>query len=406
MVNAAPASIGSDARIIAWIGTAHGLSHFFQMMLPPLIPVLKDEFGLSYAALGLVTGVYFAVSGLMQTVAGFAVDRYGPRASLIFGLVVSSIALLVYALAPSYLALLAGAVIGGIGNSMFHPADMALLNARITPARLGPAFSMHTVGGYTGFIVGPLFVVGMAGAIGWRWAIAAAGIIGLLFTLAFLVERRLGGAPAAPRDRHAAQARAGVALLASPAVLSCFAFYFLLAISSVTFLTFAPTVVAKLYDVPLVAAAAVLTAYFVGSIAGTLAGGIGAARSGDHGALVAACLACAVVGLAFLASGSLPASLVWIPAAGAGFAFGFSNPSRDIMVRQVTPEHARGKVYGFVYAGMDAGSAIAPWPLGWLLDHGHAGAVFAVAACAVLASLPTVLVLRRASPARYRAGTT
>ena len=77
-------SLRSDAHVVGWVGTAHGISHFFQMMLPPLFPVMKDAFGLSYAELGLVTGVFFGVSGVMQTAAGFAVDRYGPRAALLF----------------------------------------------------------------------------------------------------------------------------------------------------------------------------------------------------------------------------------------------------------------------------------------------------------------------------------
>jgi MFS family permease len=402
---ATTASLRDDAKIVGWVGTAHGLSHFFQMMLPPLFPVLKEEFGLSYAELGLVTGVFFAVSGLSQTAVGFAVDRHGPRALLVFGLVLTSLGLLVSAAAPSYAFLLLGALIGGLGNATFHPADMALLNAKIAPARLGPAFSLHNIGGFSGFVIGPLFVVAVAAVVGWRWAIASAGLIGLVFTVLLMRQPALATEPAprpsGPRDAAAP----GVALLTSPPILACFGYFSLQAVATVGIMTFGVTAAATLYDVPLVAAAGVLTAFFAGSLSGTLAGGIGAARTTRHGTLAAVCVACGSIALGSIGGGFLPFALVFAAAFAFGFAMGFANPSRDILVRNVTPPAARGRVYGFVYSGMDGGAAIAPLPLGWLLDHGHPGAVFGAGAAALVLALPTVLALRQRTEAARAAPT-
>lgn len=390
--NAPSASLSTDAKIIGWVGTAHGLSHFFQMMLPPLFPLLKQELGLSYAQLGLIVGVFFAVSGLMQTAAGFAVDRYGPRAALVFGLVFTSLGLLVTAAAPGYPVMLVGAVIGGIGNAMFHPADMALLNAKITPARLGHAFSLHNIGGFSGFIVGPIFVAAVSAFAGWRGAIAAGGAIGLVFTVLMLRESSL----LTERIARPAQTSAAsdLGLLVSTPILACFAYFGLQAIATSGFLAFAPTAAAKLYDLPLVAAAAILTAFFAGSLAGTIAGGFGAARTTRHGTMAAVSIGAAALALALIATAWLPFVLAAVASAAFGFGVGFANPSRDILVREIAPPHARGKVYGFVYAGMDAGAAFAPVPLGWLLDRGVPSAVFASGAASLAVAILMLVLLR------------
>src|SRR5262245_66483258 len=100
-MTAAAASFRSDAKVIGLVGVAHGLSHFFQLCLPPLFPLLKDEFGVSYAALGAVTAVFYAVSGVMQTAAGFFVDRLGARTILLAGMAMISAGTLAAGLAPS-----------------------------------------------------------------------------------------------------------------------------------------------------------------------------------------------------------------------------------------------------------------------------------------------------------------
>ena len=168
-------------------------------------------------------------------------------------------------------------------------------------------------------------------------------------------------------------------------------------------MTFGPTALSQVYGIPLVAAAAIITAYFVGSISGTFSGGFGAQKTTNHVGLLVVCVLSAAGAMGLIATGMLPVSLLWLPAGAFGFALGFANPSRDIIVRGIAPPHARGKVYGLVYGGMDAGAALAPLPLGWLLDHGYPSALFAVAAIAVLAVLPSVLMLRertmRAAPA-------
>jgi len=79
-------SLRHDARVIGVVGFAHMMSHFFQLALPPLFPLLRAEFGTSYAVLGTLVGVYYAASGVSQFASGFAVDRFGARPLLLAGL--------------------------------------------------------------------------------------------------------------------------------------------------------------------------------------------------------------------------------------------------------------------------------------------------------------------------------
>jgi MFS family permease len=396
-VTAAAASLRADAKVISLVGLAHGLSHFFQLVLPPLFPLLKDEFGVSYAALGAVMAVFYTASGIAQTAAGFLVDRYGARTILLLGLALVATGAVLTGFAPSFGWLFAAAVIGGLGNSVFHPADFALLNAKVTPARLGHAFGVHGIVGNLGWVLAPVFVFPIAQAYGWRTAVIAAGVLGFAALALLATQRDLGSAR--PRAHAAGKAsgglRADVRLLASWPILMCFAFFSLYAITLVGFQTFATTALAQLYNVPLAIAAGGLTAFLLGGAVGILFGGFVAGRTDRHTAVtVAGMLVPAALALA-IATGSLPGAWLLAVMTLAGFGFGAMGPSRDIIVRKIAPEQARGKVYGFVYSGLDVGGLVGPLVFGWFLDRGHPAWVFAGAAVIMLAAIPTVLGIGR-----------
>ena len=73
-------AVQRDASVIGLVALAHGVSHFCQLLLPPLFPWLKDAFAVSYAQLGLLLTIFFVVSCAVQTAAGFVVDRLHPAA--------------------------------------------------------------------------------------------------------------------------------------------------------------------------------------------------------------------------------------------------------------------------------------------------------------------------------------
>ena len=148
---------------IALVALAHGTSHFFQLAIAPLFPFIKEDLGVSYAALGFVVALFYAISGVCQPIAGFVVDRYGGRPVLIGGVGLLAAGTLVAALAGSYEMLVLGAAITGVGNSVFHPADFSILNTRVEPRSLGYAYSAHGIAGSLGYAAAPIFRLLTAG---------------------------------------------------------------------------------------------------------------------------------------------------------------------------------------------------------------------------------------------------
>ena len=376
-----------DARLIALVGLAHGISHFSQLTLAPLFPWLKDAFHVSYTELGAVLAVFYTVSCVVQAASGFVVDRLGPRPVLFAGLGFLALAALGYALAPGYWALIAAAVVGGIGNGVFHPVDYTLFNRKVAPTRLGHAYSVHGITGSLGWALAPAFVVPLALAFSWRVAIGAAGVVVLLvmlllwFNRALLVLDARAVQDATGHGADAAPAAGGeLAFLRIPAVWMCFAFFFFYAVVISVVQTFAPTAASRLHDVPLAWVALCLTAYMVAGAVGMLAGGFLVTDPSRCERIVGASFGAAAVMAVLLALGSF--APVWVPVLFGvmGLASGVAGPSRDLLVKRSTPVNASGRVYGVVYSGLDIGQAAAPLVFGRLMDHGqHVGVLLGLA---------------------------
>ena len=400
-MTAATHPLRTDVNVIGLVCLAHLMSHFYLLVVPPIFFLLTEEFGVGYAAMGLAMTMFYLASGLLQTPAGFLVDRLGGKTVLVGGLAVLSGGMLLIGLAPSYPLLLAAFMFAGAGNSVFHPSDMAILNARIEPTRLGYAFSMHAVAGNLGWIVAPLFSVAVATAFGWRTALIAAGAIGLAIALllAFQPVLRTETQVTAPgesdRRRDGGGLRGNLMLLLSVPVLTCFSFFVFSSMTTVALQTFSIPAMVGLYGVAVTLATGTLTGYLLGAVAGTLAGGFIASRTRRHDAAAISGILAAMLFVLALASGRLPQAMLFLTMGLAGFFVGTVNPSRDIVIRDVTPAHARGKVYGFVYSGMDLGSSVGPPLVGWLLDTGRPQLVFLAGAGALFLCAATMFLLGR-----------
>jgi MFS transporter, FSR family, fosmidomycin resistance protein len=400
-MSAGISELRQDTEVIGLVGFAHLLSHFLQLILAPLFPLLTEEFGVGYAAIGLMVSVMYAVSGISQTMAGFIVDRYGARRVLIFGMATFSLAMLLTGLATSYWMLVAVAVLAGVGNSVFHPADFAILNARVNPKRLGYAFSAHGIGGNFGWLAAPIFSIGISAAYGWRAATIAAGVLGLLITAIIAsrpaiseVTAGIGARSSRAQGAKASSLKDEVRALLTKQVLKCFAFFIFYSMALIGLQTFSVSVTVALYGAPLVAASAALTGFVFGGIVGIVAGGVAAAHSSRHNLVAASGMLGGAALALLLASGALPLWLLTGAMTLAGFFLFSTQPSRDILVRGATPPGATGKVYGFVYSALDLGGAVAPPLFGWLLDQRLPQWVFGAAATFMLLAVATVVTLR------------
>jgi FSR family fosmidomycin resistance protein-like MFS transporter len=401
-MTAAASTLRQDVRVIGLIAFAHGLSHFYQLVVAVLFPLIKQDLGVSYAALGAATAAYYTVSGVCQTLAGFAVDRYGARRVLLIGLALCSLGVLLAGLAQSYAMLVVAFLVAGLGNSVFHPADFAILNARVDAKRLGYAFSFHGIGGTLGWALAPAFSYGLAALASWHTALIAASALGVIM-IGLIVANR-GAVHGLPRERSAqAAARTTLrddlrVLLATP-VLMCFLYFLLLAAALIGLQNFGVAGMMALYHTPVALASSALTAFLIGGAAGILTGGYVAGRARRHDLVAAGGMFASALAVLLLASGSLAPALIAPTLALAGFCSGLTNPSRDLLVRGATPPGASGKVYGFVYSGLDVGSMATPILYGWMLDRAMAAGVFYGVFGVLLLSVATVLQL----PARRRA---
>jgi len=391
------ATLRGDVRIIGLVALAHGLSHFYQIATAVLFPLIKDELGVSYAALGATVALYYTVSGVFQTVAGFAVDRFGARRVLFGGLVLSACGALLAGLAQGYAMLLAAAFVGGLGNSVFHPCDFSILNARVDKQRLGYAFSWHGIAGFLGYAAAPTYAIAMVGSYGWRGALLGAAVIGAL-VIALLTAQR-GALYVEPADTRRGAARGGLAadlqLLASAPILMCFGYFLLISVGFIAIQTFGVATMISLYGASPQLASAALSAYLIGAAAGILAGGFVAVRTQRHDLVAATGMAIGALFVFVIAASWIPAAALPALFALTGFAGGVTNPSRDLIVRQTTPPGATGKVYGFVYSGLDVGSMLTPIYFGWLLDRGFPSAVLYTVVVSTALTIATVLNLPR-----------
>ena len=370
----AAVSLKQDASVIGLVGMAHLISHFSQLLLAPLFPWLKAEFNVSYAELGFLMTVFFVVSCGVQAASGFVVDKLGPRPVLIAGLALIGVAAFGYALSTSYWMLAGAAVIGGIGNGVFHPVNYTLLNRKVSAPRLGHAYSFHGITGSLGWALAPAMLVPLAFAYSWRVALMAAGVLAFAVLAVVLINgSKLMLPKAQPLHANAAAAGSEGALdfMKIPAVWMCFAFFFWYAIVLSVVQAFAPEAARQLHAVPLGLVAMCLTIYMLCSASGMVLGGFLAADPARCERIVGAGFGVAAVMALLLALGSLSAWMVPVLFGVMGFASGIAGPSRDLLVKRSTPENASGRVYGVVYAGLDIGQAISPLIFGLMMDNGQ-----------------------------------
>ncbi|MBI3525751.1 MAG: MFS transporter [Betaproteobacteria bacterium] len=403
-----------DATVIALVSLAHATSHLFHLLLPPLFPLLMPEFGFGFTQAGFLMTVFFGISGVGQAFAGILVDRYGARQVLMTGIGLQAASALVLASATGYSGLLLTVALAGLGNSVFHPADYSLLNKKISVQRLGYAFSAHGLSGNLGWVLGAA-LSGAALAWGsWRSAGIAAALLALLSVVTLWRARpllddevqKVGVAAAIPVAMGSV-----FSVLKAPVVWLAFLFFLLSTAAFGGLQSFSAPVLSSIYGLAPALAVAALTGYLLGSVAGMALGGMIAVRVHAHERTVSTALIAAAVCAALLASAWPPAWSVLPLMVGIGAGVGLAGPSRDLLVRRAATDAvpagkaspAFGRVYGFVYSGLDVGLALGPVAFGALLDAGgRSGVLPGVAALQVLAVFTVLAMGRRLAPRQRR----
>jgi MFS family permease len=378
---------------------AHFVSHYYILVLPPLFGFVRADYGVSYTELGLALTAFNVVSAMLQTPAGFLVDRVSARLVLIAGLLLGATGLAVAGLVNSFWVFVAMFAVAGLGNTVYHPADYALLSHHVSPERIGQAFSVHTFAGILGGAVAPASLLLMQSLWGWRGAFLGAAVLGLA-AAAYLAMQQETGATASPTKERPNEpaSPAGWRLLLSGPVFGNFLLFILLAIANGGFQNYSVVALGALHGTSAAFANTALTGYLVLTAIGVLLGGLVVARTARYGLVTATSLcvgALVALAIALLDPGSL--AIVALMSL-AGLFTGLFLPSRDMIVRSVTPPGSFGKVFGFVTTGFNIAGVFSPLMFGAVMDHGNPQAVFLiVAVCSTAGILMVVLgpLLRR-----------
>ncbi len=392
----------SPVRLIGLISAAHFVSHFYILILAPLLPFVRAEYNVSYTEIGFAFAAFNIASALLQTPAGFLVDWLGARALLIAGLIVGAAAYVVVGLVDSFWVLVAMFALAGVGNTVYHPADYSLLSHHVPPNRMGHAFSIHTFAGMLGSAVTPASMLIMQNLWGWRGAFIGAGVFGFAVAAILLAvpdntsSSQRNGAKTAAAAPAGANAQTAWQLLLSPPILMNLFFFVLIALVNGGMSNYSVVSLGALYETPVTVANLALSGLLLLSAGGVLIGGLIATRTARHGLVASLGLGGIALTTVLIGSVDLGTQPLIVAMAVSGFFFGVIMPSRDMLVRSVTPPGSFGKVFGFVTNGFNIGGIITPMVFGAILDHGSPRLVFlTVAGCAVLAVLTVVTLPRQ-----------
>ncbi len=390
---AVPARRFGELRVVAPVCAAHFVSHYYMIMLAPLFAFVRADYGVSYTDLALALTAFNVVSAALQTPAGFLVDRIGARVVLIAGVALGSVAFAVAGFVNSFVVFIAMYAIAGLGNTAYHPADYSLLSHHSPPSRIGQIFSFHTFSGILGAAVAPATLLAMQSRFGWRGAYIGAAILGLA-VLALLIAQRPTAADRLAEQRRAPSAAGsagaspshdgGWRLLLSPPIMLNLGFFILISLMG-GLNSFLVVALGALYGTPDTLANVALTGLLLMNALGVLVGGLLASRTNRHATVAALGLAFAGIVTALVGVIGFSSYALVAMTSLSGLFVGIVSPSRDMLVRAVTPDGAFGRVFGFVSSGFNIGSMIAPMIYGMLMDRGEPQAVFLFsAACSIL----------------------
>jgi MFS family permease len=389
----------SEFRTLGLVSVAHWVSHFHLLVLPMLFPFLKAQLGVGYIELGFALTVFAVVSGLTQPPLGYIVDHIGARIILLLGLTLGGLSFIMLGLQLSYSWLIACSVLLGIANSVYHPADYAILSAHMDEARMGRAFSIHTFAGYLGGAVAPAIVAALITLFGGFGALIAAGAVGIVVALALLIA----GIPDAGVKHQAAAGGATAAKksILTPALIVLTAFFTLLGLSNAGISNFGVVALMSGYATSFPTANLALTAYLGASAAGVLAGGFLADRTQRHGQVAAVCFGINTALVLLIAMVTLPAVLLIAAMTVAGFLGGVIAPSRDMLVRAAAPPGAAGRAFGIVSTGFNFSGIASPLLFGWIMDQNLPHFVFAISALFMAMTVVLAFFTERKTPAAH-----
>jgi MFS family permease len=389
-----PLSLGREqGRAAAVACGAHALHDGYTDLIFVLLPIWQAEFGLGYAELGLLRGVFAGTMATFQIPSALLAERFGPVTVLALGTALAGVGYGIAGASAGFPMLVIALLVGGLGASTQHPLGSALIARAFAGPRSLKALGAYNFAGDIGKMTVPAAVSLLLTVMSWRPAVALLGTLGLFFAMAIILL-----APRYEREDAAAPSPEGAAATIATRAHAAFAFPLLLSIGVIdsatrmAFLTFLPFVLtAKGASLPTIGLA--LTLVFAGGAAGKLVCAFIGARVGVIGTVW---LTEGLTALGIMAL--LPLPLGWammlLPIIGIALN-GTSSVLYGSVPDLVTPER-RARAFSVFYTGTIGAGALAPALYGLLGDTLGAPSALHAVAVIVLLTLPLSLPLRSA----------
>jgi FSR family fosmidomycin resistance protein-like MFS transporter len=387
---AEPVRIGKteERRAFGVACGAHVLHDGYTDLIYVMLPIWQAEFGLGYAALGLLRTAYVGTMAALQIPAGILAERFGPALVLATGTAMAGAGFCLAGASQGFVMLVIALLIAGAGGSVQHPVASALVARAFSGVRSLKALGTYNFTGDLGKMTLPAAASIVLVVLPWQPTLAAFGVIGFIAAVGiFLVTPRLvieaAGEPGAnARGADGGGSRRGFALLLSIGVID--------SATRMAFLTFLPFVLlAKGASLPVIGLA--LTLVFAGGAAGKLVCAFVGARIGAIRTvyLTEGLTAAGIVAILPL---SLEAALLLLPIIGIALN-GTSSVLYGSVPELVTPER-RARAFGTFYTGTIGSGALAPALYGVVGDAVGVTATIVVIAAICLAAVPLASLLK------------
>ncbi len=372
---------------------AHFIHDGFSDILYVLLPVWATEFGLTFAQVGLLKTLYTGGMAIFQVPAGILAERRGEARLLAAGTAVTALGFLVAGLTGGFVALLACLAVAGLGSGCQHPLSSSLVAKAYETGPRRTALGTYNFSGDLGKVAVPGAAALALPWLGWRGAVEAYAIVGLLAAAAILVLLgRLGAGhrPAPSAAGAAAEGAAGSGIRDARAFTAISAIHVIDNSTRTGFLTFLPfLLIAKGATVPSVGFALMLV--FIGGAVGKFACGALADRAGVIRTVVVTELATGA-GILLLLTLPLGACLFALPVLGVAL-----NGTSSVLygsVADLVSSDRRARSYAIFYTLGIGASALSPFAYGLLSDWGGVRLTLTVVGSVVFLTLPFTLPLR------------
>lgn len=376
---------------------AHGAHHLVTALPVPLLPFIRNEFGLDYTQAALVVSAFSVPYGIAQMPSGWLADRIGPRLLLLMGTSGIAAAALLVGVSTNYMMLLSFLILMGLLGGGYHPSAPSVIIGATEPSRRGRTLGLHMLGGSMVHFIAPMVAAALATAWGWRSPFVALSIPSVAFGIAFYVflgrRARRVAQEATSEDTHV---EAGAVMgrwqsVAAVVVLSCFTTAFVLSAAS-----FCPLFLVDFYGYQEQEGAAAISLIYS---AGLWAAPLGGYVSDRIGRLKVISTVGLVAGPMLVVLGSGVGHLVILGILillGAVFYGGA--PATEVYVMANTPPGRRSTVLGLYYFGGMEGSGVLAPVVGFLIDRYGFSTAFSASGIALLViALACVAVLVRST---------